>query len=585
MRGSLGHEPELNQEERDSVSEYLDDTEDLSGFDQGETMEDVLEEVLVYVQDRLSLIHQDNPENISILMDNIPPLGIYNKYPGQVSSKFKKGASDIKPETHKSYICFREWWKMIEEVASLAGWSIKSRVLFLGKTGGLAEGVKDDYRDRVKNLIEDISIWLPRKYNKAKSERDNRYWLYLWMDVGIRLIEEFHTALPPNLMEEGLMKMMKLSKYKLDAKEDDFLNSQFYKVDLIYKAIYKHLREQSSSYASSPLYVWSLLHRWLESQKPVGPMFQRVINKAVNSLSSDPLSVFNANHRLSPSDIERIKQLGANGATEQVYTLVLDKIKNQALMKELTLQCRTVSELADLHKQIESAGGGKSTTGSGGGNGRDKPKRERGVLSVSTDLSSITNNTTTVTGGKKRYPICKWCRLFHEASPDDKCKFWDEVKRIFRTKAFIMHRGVRVIDKKGVSTVSEYWIKKLKQYSFGAFGVNKDSDREKIIRDLHKAAADLPKATPDEIAKYARESQKWMNLTHTKEEKDDTYKVLLVNECTAQLGVAQALKRDREKARKEAKKSKVEKAKVESDSDHGKEEGSDFSDSEASDHS
>jgi hypothetical protein len=277
--------------------------------------------------------------------------------------------------------------------------------------------------------MEDIGTWLP-DYSKTKPESNNRYWLYLWVDVGLRLIEEFHTTLPQNLMEEGLAKLMKKSKFQLDTKDDDVLNSQFYKVDSVYKAIYKYLREQSSSYASSPMYVWSLLHRWLEEQKPVGPQFRRWINKAVNQLSTNPLAVFNTNHRLTRAEIERIKQLGPNGATERVYGLILDRLKTQALEGELHIECRTYSELADVQKQIEAAGKG------GGGSG--KKKQEKGVLSVSTDLSSITNNTTTDSGNKKKtnYPVCKWCRLFHNPTDAGKCPFWDEVKKVFRVKVF-----------------------------------------------------------------------------------------------------------------------------------------------------
>jgi hypothetical protein len=178
--------------------------------------------------------------------------------------------------------------------------------------------------------------------------------------------------------------------------------------------------------------------------------------------------------------------------------------------------------------------------------------------------------------------------LFHPPNANGKCHFWDELKKIFMIKAYLAHHGVRLIDKDGKSTVSKWSIKKLHQYTFPSLGIHKEADKEKILRDLHQAAADLPKATTEEIIKHAKVVQRHANLARI-QEKNDRHHRILTEELSVMMAVAQSCKRDKERAEKESKprrgSSRTSRRDTDTDSDDEKASGSDWSGSEDSNHS
>ena len=144
---------------------------------------------------------------------------------------------------------------------------------------------------------------------------------------------------------------------------------------------------------------------------------------------------------------------------------------------------------------------------------------------MSTDYSSLTNNTTVAGGSGKppRYDVCPTCRLFHPTAKDKKCPFWDEASRRFKISAFLKHRSVRMIGMDGKSTVSPYWIKKLNQWAFPQMRITADADKAMIIKDLKDAAAKMPLASRAEIEQFAKDSQKYVAMAVREDSSYVTY--------------------------------------------------------------
>ena len=120
------------------------------------------------------------------------------------------------------------------------------------------------------------------------------------------------------------------------------------------------------------------------------------------------------------------------------------------------------------------------------------------------------NTTTESTGKRVKYTPCSTCRLYHDTSKG--CQFVDQKIKRFRVQKFLQHGNVRHILPSGDSIVSDYWIDKLKKYTFPALEIEKESDKAKIISELKKAAAELPRVTQEERKTLQQESKKMINI-------------------------------------------------------------------------
>ena len=263
-RGSYREESQMSRTGQDSEYEGFED------YTEGE----ILSEIALHVCQELSAGGQGSPMAEKIIMDNLNL--VVMKFVSKMAQRgnqikdMGKQVKGIKPESNGgTFIAVGEWWKAINTVGDSFGWSFALRCLFLKQTGGLARGVHDGHRHRVMEFMEDMA-WMP-EYKEGHRETDSRHWLYVWVNVGIRMILEFHQAQPAEMIEAGLLKMMNGAAYRLDPRSDDPLNSQIHKIDALYKAGNIFLKRRSTDLIASPIYWWSILFKWLKEQKPAGP--------------------------------------------------------------------------------------------------------------------------------------------------------------------------------------------------------------------------------------------------------------------------------------------------------------------------
>jgi hypothetical protein len=550
---------------------------EVEGFD-GDALESIIEELYIYVCDALSEIGKDTPVTEQIIMDCIPMFNLKTKNQSSTTKDFNRAVKDIRPRTNGDYISVREWWKAINLLADDYGWSLRMRVTFMRRTGGLAPKLNDDIVRRVKDLMDHPESWVRSEasFEASKPESNQRYWLYIWVDVGLKLISEFHQIQQVDEVERQLAELMEEDRFKIFNHVDDPLNSQFHKVQSLYKAMNVWLRDRSSALVDSPLYVWKLLVEWLKSSKPVGPLMLTHINKALNMLGTNVLEAIPRGHGRSKTQLEAMRRKGVMGATEGTYGLILEKLKLKAVNGELTMEVRTFSQLRDIQEQAQSDDGPSV--------GRKKRSAVK-VNAVSTDynpsppsVSTMTLNTTSATPRSgKRYPLCQTCRLFHnvdkvDGSGNPICLFFDAVQRKFKVKGFLAHRNVLVMNKEGKKSVSEYWIKKLEQYMFPATNITSNKEKAKIVKDIRDAAAELPRATTAEIKQYAEDSKRFVAMVE-KEDKTNINELrgevnLLVNMASKLSSKSAQDKKSAKRARqKEKKRAAKASADEESDSD------------------
>jgi hypothetical protein len=300
---------------------------------------------------------------------------------------------------------------------------------------------------------------------------------------------------------------MRDARYALSKEGTNPLNTQFYRVDSVYKAVLKMLKEKGSPLVDTPIYIWVILMNWLKTQGSTGENYHHLITKALNHLVVNPAEVFPPGARLSEKEWDLVKTQGSGYCTEKTYLLIIDQLKLRASRDEFRVE----------FKNIRQAQGGDSSAGwvqvaTKG------VKKVRSANSVITEASTLTLNTTTTEARKPTYTPCSTCGLFHM---NPKCDFFDKKTNSFNTKKFLDYRTVRVIDPTtGMSSISPHWLRKLTKFGFPAMGISAEKDQKKIIQELEKAAKALPKATKEEVERRAVNAPKWVNLSIQEESYD-----------------------------------------------------------------
>jgi hypothetical protein len=107
-------------------------------------METIREELHMYVCDSLAELGKDMPVTEAIIMDCVPMLKLWTKNQSSTTKDFTRAVKDIKPRTVNDYISVREWSKAINLLADDYGWSLRMRVTFMRRTGGLLAAKQND---------------------------------------------------------------------------------------------------------------------------------------------------------------------------------------------------------------------------------------------------------------------------------------------------------------------------------------------------------------------------------------------------------------------------------------------------------
>ena len=189
-----------------------------------------------------------------------------------------------------------------------------------------------------------------------------------------------------------------------------------------------------------------------------------------------------------------------------------------------------------------------------GGKGDYSSSRKTNNTVISTDFSALTLNTG-ISGKTVKARPCTDCGLFHPEYNTKDCPFYDPVKKLFKVNAFIGHRTVRQIHGDGSSSPNEYWMSKLRQFSFPAMGITRDEDKQKIIKDIKTAISQLPEASVEERRKYKDENKRFINMAKIEYEGLQPVKVMAAV-SSAPKTMSKAARKN--KARRERKKKKEE---------------------------
>jgi hypothetical protein len=503
-------EEEGSKRQEDSRSDFGSFTSEESEW-KGESDSEIKERIRDFVKRHLEERGIYSPTVLKIITGNLSPFrwpALKNQ--ASTARSYSGVAKNIKVSCTEIYISVNEWWKKINDYATDNGWSPAIRIRFLANTGGLNSGKVYETRvERVKALMAQISEWMPR-YDGATPGDQFEYWTFVWVEVGLKFIEEFHQVQPTEMIEGGLQEFMRQSEYLIKADCDDFLNTQFHKVHAMFVAMNVWLRERSSALVDTPLWTWRLLVDWLDSQTPAGPLMMVHVKAALRKLGTDPEMVIPVHHGLTALQLQEMRVQGGINPTEKTYELILRLLKQRALQGDLVMEAKTLSQLSSLLHQA----GQPASKALGGGRNRGSGRSSNSVTTDS--VSAITMNTTTGgNGGDRKFSPCETCGMFHLKDKNGKCRFVNS-KNKHKTENMADHRSTTEIKVDGSKQLSKYWEKKYIQYLFPKLNYSQE-EADRAIKELKAHIGKLPKASRAEIEKFAKSMELYTNLA----EKED----------------------------------------------------------------
>lgn len=453
-----------------------------------------------YATKRLEEVGEMSKEALDILMTTIPNGEVLTR-PGNISKMLDYGVKAVefvKPYMKDSFINIKEWWELLGRHFDDYGLSIRMRMRVMAKTGGLPEKGYELFKRKVKHMMQprEITDWLP-EYDTNRDESDKEYWIYTWIDLGAKLISEFHVVQGERVIEEGLDALFKDKEYRI-INDGDALNTEFYKVCMIFKAAMQYLRDRGSQMVGSPAIVMQKVQDWLyKKQGPIGVQMEQAIATVFKQVVKNPEKVLPLGHRLTHEDLAEIKRLGGSGITEKVYNLLLKELNRKAVAGELTFEIRTGDQLAQI---VNIAKDRK----------KDKNEKASNHVSVKTDWRPNAGNSGTDrkegTDNKgKDNPTCQTCNMYCNGE-NGKCNYWDKSSKTFKVGGFMDQAKNRYIGEDGRQYLGNNAFKRLKLFGFEKMGITKAEDQEKIYQDLRAAARTLP---------IVPESERWTNSKGT----------------------------------------------------------------------
>ena len=450
----------------------------------------------------------------NIICDQWP---MFNLHPrkGKVEDVryFDKCAKLIKPTSKGEFIAMDDWFEAMKDQGDIQGWSIRQRIKWLKTTGGLANKVNDAIQSRVKDKLRTILTWIP-DYDPAHPSTNNNYWFQVWADVMVMLIKEFFTTQHADQMEDAYLAGLGEKKFAIDESQSDPLNKEWYKFAGSWEAQWTMLRKRGSEYLSSPLYVWNLFKKWWEKQgkRGAGKMMVDIVERALNKLSTSPLSVFPAYHGLDSEELEEVRRKGKGGASMVTYSLIMEFYKRKAGLGELTM---VFTDFKMMDAMTRGEGGEYEK-------GKTDKKRERKANAAlkgrgGSDVSTLTVNTAV--SSSKTPVACSLCGLYHTYLPV--CPLVKDGK--MSVEAVINYRSLREISADGKSSFNPFWRKKFRIFVLPKLGIISAEDQEKWFKKVDDALAKKPTAPAEAIKRYQQENSKFVNLCREEESRDGGY--------------------------------------------------------------
>ena len=423
-----------------------------------------------FIRVRLTELQQMNEETLKILTSVMPTTPIVTRESTMTKSlQYGVNAMEfVTPFAKNGYISVKDWWEELNRQLGDNGLSIKMRFIVISRTGGLPEKGYELQRKKVRNFMRpsEICEWLP-EFDSSHDESDMEHWLQMWLELGLKLIVEFFVFQDENTIEEGLENLFKEKDYKIQNHVDEALNTEFHKAFQLLKNAFQFLKDRGSQWTNSPATVVKRVRDWLKlKQGPIGVQMEQCITKALQVVVQEPLKALPPGHRLTTQELQEIVNKGASRITEKVYMLVFRQLHLKAQKKELSLDIKNHTQLAQLYDISVPA---------------EKRVAKKAVnnVNVKTDWNEKPKTTDK---DKDKESKCPKCNMF--CAGDQRkglCNYWDQDKKMFKIKGFLGVSKNRWIGPDGRQYLGNNAFRRLQQFPTHGYhpieGYREDSQR------------------------------------------------------------------------------------------------------------
>jgi hypothetical protein len=507
------------------MSESWSDTSTVFGWDQAlEYVRDTLAERLnIHKNLVLDILSKCRSKNGRM------QLGLGNE--SKCIDLFSRIAGKIHPEIVDRAVNLGSWLQRIATEMENQHWPIWLRLQFLRDTGGIANNIDNQIRDRVKKAFNDVTETIKGphgRHDPTHDFNDDKYWLSVWAEALCWLFQQFYTPTD----DEAMMREIEIRVHKdVHIPEEPFGAMSSFHNGL--KSVFQTIKECGSTLSNTPQLVVNKYLQLIKEKGTTAQLVAKAVRKKITTMVGNPHSEFRRLERkFTDQELDEISFTGEHCLDAETYTLITALMVNNTRRGETLFQIDDISELKRLmkeeimekpptsilskkskvkekpiHDPEEDDDVDQETVSEETNHNKNSKKNKQKSLVAKTikedrDLTQVTKALTVtsdirdnlksswkVSGVTTRCSICNMLHLPGSNVQKGECWFYNPLEKKMKGTNMLQHPGT--IYKSHRWYISNTFRDELTQYGFPKMGISNVDEIQNLLKDLAYGARRL----------------------------------------------------------------------------------------------
>ena len=265
--------------------------------------------------------------------------------------------ANIKPSKIGTSVNVFEWIKLLNDETEDVCWPMWFRIQWVCKSGGLANGVENSYRDLIttslKNPAEKLNDYEGKPYDRTHDRDDQWYWDCMWVELLLWIISNFYLPTTDNEVAEVIKKFLRESlelNTDPDKPPQDAFTREAQSVHFALQKAYRMAEESLSNLPANPQYIYEFLIEVLKKkttseEAPQGEMIARELEQSRERFARNPGEFITSRLPLSDDEIRTIRHLGPSKLTEKHFKMITQSLMEKVRMGQPFYRLHTIGEM------------------------------------------------------------------------------------------------------------------------------------------------------------------------------------------------------------------------------------------------
>ena len=370
------------------------------------------------------------------------------------------------------------YWREVERMYGKH--RISLRMMMAGMEHNAALHEKSVLKTAVLDELKNIYVWMPN-YDPSVPENDYNYWIFVWMDMKIRITKLLWVEPDEEKIREALERMLEEEWIG----PNETLNEAADKPFRLFAQMLQYQRDTGSAMVENSFWLVDLMRSGLRKMGKVGKHLDRILGTQISNVAEDPRTHLPKDHDLSEEAITKIQGSGEKTLSTHVIELLLNDMRRKGHSKKLNFMLQDVSDLVGEDRRGQDQGRSQ---------GRGNVMVNNATVHSSGHTSGRQNNSASGSegSGQSASRPCQCCGMY--------CMGKEGACTIFKNGRLDIKAMVqipRVIYKPSASSrnlnwvFSKYFEEALRNYGFKRMKIHDAQKQEQIIKDARSEVARL----------------------------------------------------------------------------------------------